>query len=129
MEQKGDDFFRRPEVHPLALSHPGHYRAVHTKRDHRDDNICLNEWMFKRKRNIDRHFWVSLLSKKVILECVTFAEKRNTKIVSNLPDSVLEWKSRFFYSHFRKKGGTGVCTFAGKWNTKIVSNLPDSMSK
>ncbi|KAL6000554.1 hypothetical protein ACLOJK_024253 [Asimina triloba] len=37
----------------------------------------------------------------VILGCVSFAGKRNTKIVSNLPDLVLEWKLWFFYTRFR----------------------------
>ncbi|KAL6002292.1 hypothetical protein ACLOJK_034222 [Asimina triloba] len=75
--------------------------------NHRDGSICLNEWMFKagvstnswkvvqlvmwfcerKKCKADRHFWVSLLSRKVMLGCVTFAGKRNMKIVSNVLDS------------------------------------------
>ncbi|KAL5973091.1 hypothetical protein ACLOJK_037117 [Asimina triloba] len=117
---------------------------------HHDDNICLNEWMFKvgvwilfkfsisellhvlgvnpiqvspnswkiaqsvmwfcewRKFSVDRHLWVLLLSRKVMLGCVTFAGKLNTKIISNLPDSVSKWKSRLFYARFREKRRGGV---------------------
>ncbi|KAL6000982.1 hypothetical protein ACLOJK_006709 [Asimina triloba] len=66
-----------------------------------------NWWWFCewRKCSVDRHLRVSLLPRKVILRCVTFAGKRNMKIVSNLPDSVSDWKSKFFYARFRETGG------------------------
>ncbi|KAL6002293.1 hypothetical protein ACLOJK_034223 [Asimina triloba] len=50
----------------------------------------------------DQRVWTSLLSKKVMLRCVSFARKRNTKIVLNLPDSVPEWKFWFFYARFEE---------------------------
>ncbi|KAL5975344.1 hypothetical protein ACLOJK_019666 [Asimina triloba] len=52
----------------------------------------------------DRCFWVSLLSRKVMLGCVTFLGKQNTKIILNLLDPMLEWKLRFFYARFEGQG-------------------------
>ncbi|KAL5973142.1 hypothetical protein ACLOJK_037169 [Asimina triloba] len=56
------------------------------------------EW---RKCRANRHLWVSLISRKVILVSVSFAGKRNTKIIPNLPDLVSKWKLQFFYARFR----------------------------
>ncbi|KAL6002935.1 hypothetical protein ACLOJK_023157 [Asimina triloba] len=127
-------------------------REGETLWDHCDDNICLNEWIFKAGVRIPFEFgisellhifgvaliWiflnsgriiqsVSLLSRKVILGCVTFTRKRNTKIISNLPDSVPEWKLQHLVSLLSRKVMLGWITFAGKRNTNIVSNLPDSV--
>ncbi|KAL5980928.1 hypothetical protein ACLOJK_028848 [Asimina triloba] len=39
---------------------------------------------------------------------VTFTGKHNNKVVSNLPDSVLKWKMRFFYARLKEAGGGGL---------------------
>ncbi|KAL5978613.1 hypothetical protein ACLOJK_029730 [Asimina triloba] len=128
----------------IELSAP---REGEILRDHRNDSICLNEWMFKARVRIlfefgtsehlhlrfgsppilgelsnraDRHLWASLLLKKVMLGCVTFAMKQNTKIFSNLPDSVSEWKLRFFYACFKEtQGATSSWDIPFKWNDEL----------
>ncbi|KAL5978230.1 hypothetical protein ACLOJK_029347 [Asimina triloba] len=55
-----------------------------------------------RKCMADQHFWASLLSRKMMLGSVSFTRKWNTKIVSNLPNSVPEWKLQFFYARFKE---------------------------
>ncbi|KAL6001328.1 hypothetical protein ACLOJK_007062 [Asimina triloba] len=129
----------------VELSAP---REGETLPDHHDDNISLNKWTFKvrvqipfdfgvsellhafdaapiqfckwRKCRADHRFWASLLSRKVMLGCVTFARKRNTKIILNFSYSVLEWKLRFFYAHFEEAQGTvrswGVLL---QWNDEL----------
>ncbi|KAL5973249.1 hypothetical protein ACLOJK_037276, partial [Asimina triloba] len=98
-----------------------------TLRSHREGCVRLNEWMFKARVRIplvrcraDRLFWASLLSRKVILGGISFAGKRNTKIVSNLPDSVSDWKLRFFYARFRA-GEEPACPwgFPTQWDNAL----------
>ncbi|KAL6007856.1 hypothetical protein ACLOJK_033360 [Asimina triloba] len=82
-----------------------------TFNDYHPGCICLNEFMFKvgvrapfkygvaellnifgvpsiqwRKCGANRALWKVLLSRKKMMGQVTFAGKKNTKIVSNLPD-------------------------------------------
>ncbi|KAL5980946.1 hypothetical protein ACLOJK_028866 [Asimina triloba] len=66
------------------------------------------EW---RRCCANRHLWRFLLSRKVIQGIVTFIGKHNNKVVSNLPDSVSEWKMRFFYACLKEAGGGGLSLF------------------
>ncbi|KAL5980936.1 hypothetical protein ACLOJK_028856 [Asimina triloba] len=67
--------------------------------------VWFCEW---RRCCANRHFWRFLLSRKVIQGIFTFTGKHNNKVVSNLPDSVSEWKMRFFYACSKEAGGGGL---------------------
>ncbi|KAL6001278.1 hypothetical protein ACLOJK_007010 [Asimina triloba] len=71
-----------------------------TLRSHREGCVCLNEWMFKAGVHIPLEFGISKLL-NVILGGISFAGKRTTKIVSNLPNLVSDYKLRFFNARFR----------------------------
>ncbi|KAL6000172.1 hypothetical protein ACLOJK_034850 [Asimina triloba] len=82
----------------------------------------------------DRHFWATLLSRKVMLGSVSFAGTRNTKIVLNLPDSVPEWKLQFFYAPFEEGRGRSTLGAARsgehpKKRKRVLSMEPMILSK
>ncbi|KAL6003988.1 hypothetical protein ACLOJK_004534 [Asimina triloba] len=69
---------------------------------YREGCVGLNEWMFKVKGGI------------------SFVGKRSTKIISNLPDLVSEWKLLFFYAIFRaKEESTHARGIPTRWNNEL----------
>ncbi|KAL5980941.1 hypothetical protein ACLOJK_028861 [Asimina triloba] len=92
-------------VFDVALIHltPTSYKIIQTV-------VWFCEW---RRCCANRHFWRFLHSRKVIQGIVTFTGKHNNKVVSNLPDSVSEWKMRFFYACSKEAGRRGVVLIWG----------------
>ncbi|KAL6001512.1 hypothetical protein ACLOJK_007250 [Asimina triloba] len=48
---------------------------------------------------------------------VIFVEKGNTKLVTNLPDSMLEWKLKFFYARLVMRDNS--CSVPDRWVEKL----------
>ncbi|KAL5979397.1 hypothetical protein ACLOJK_019295 [Asimina triloba] len=93
----------------VGLRVPGHApEPQETLLDHCPKCLYLNAFMFKARIWIPFEFGVTillhhivpmvLLNHKLLQGYVTFAGKGNTKLIDNLPDSVPEWKSKFFYA-------------------------------
>ncbi|KAL5983811.1 hypothetical protein ACLOJK_017903 [Asimina triloba] len=77
-------------------------------RDHRFTQLLENHLISivvlqVRKFRADRRFWALLLSRKMILGCVTFVGKRNMKIILNLPDLVPNGSSSSFMPTLRRR--------------------------
>ncbi|KAL6006445.1 hypothetical protein ACLOJK_037399 [Asimina triloba] len=106
-----------------------------TLRNHHEGCIYLNEWMFKAGVQIPFDFDILELlhifgaapiqvlpnSWSIIQSVLWFCEKRNTKIVLNLPDSVPEWKLRIFYALFKEvQGAVRSWGVPLQWNNELL---------
>ncbi|KAL5990834.1 hypothetical protein ACLOJK_011739 [Asimina triloba] len=86
-------------------SNPRGSRAIRslsseTFKDQRPGHIRINELMLKAR--VKRSFEYGMT--KTLNGWVSVAGKKNTKIVSDLPDSVGEWKTKFFFTQIKSSG-------------------------